>query len=432
MQIVTTHKNTDFDALASVVAATILYPDAIPVLPINVNPNVRAFLSLHKDLFNMHSSNQINLKDVNSLIVVDANSWGRLDKMDTLKQVDNLEIILWDHHLNSGDISPDWKCQEEMGATITLMMRPLKAQKKILTPIQATLFLAGVYEDTGNLTFQSSKPEDAYTAAYLLERKADLKVLNSLLRPAYGRKQKTILFEMLQTAEKVEVNGYNISINRVDVEGHVENLAVVVNMYREILDVDAAFGVFINKNSQRSIVIGRCNVETLDIGSIMRELGGGGHQGAGSAMLRSVKPDAVVEMIKELIAGKQPSSVQLSDLMSFPVFSISPDTSMKKVSLILRKEGCTGVPVVDGEKLVGIISRRDFRKVKKEENLKAPVKAYMSANIKSIEPGKSPAQATNLMVKHDIGRLPVVEDGKIVGIVTRSDIMNYFYDLLPD
>jgi tRNA nucleotidyltransferase (CCA-adding enzyme) len=161
-------------------------------------------------------------------------------------------------------------------------------------------------------------------------------------------------------------------------------------------------------------------------------LGGGGHQGAGSAMLRSVKPDAVVEMIKELIAGKQPSSVQLSDLMSFPVFSISPDTSMKKVSLILRKKGCTGVPVVDGEKLVGIISRRDFRKIKKEENLKAPVKAYMSANIKSIEPGKSPAQATNLMVKHDIGRLPVVEDGKIVGIVTRSDIMNYFYDLLPD
>ena len=432
MQIVTTHKNTDFDALASVVAATILYPDAIPVLPINVNPNVRAFLSLHKDLFNMHVSNQIDFKDVKRLIVVDANSWGRLDKMDALKQADNLEIILWDHHMNAGDINPDWKCQEEMGANITLMIRQLKAQKVIMTPIQATLFLAGVYEDTGNLTFPSSKPEDAYTAAYLLERKADLKVLNSLLRPAYGRKQKTILFEMLQTAEKVEVNGYNISINRVDIEGHVENLAVVVNMYREILDVDAAFGVFINKDRKRSIVIGRCIVDTLDIGSIMRELGGGGHPGAGSAMLRSVKPDAVVEMIKELIEGKQPSSVQISDLMSFPVFSIPPDTSMKEVALILRKEGCTGVPVVDSEKLVGIISRRDFRKIKKEANLKAPVKAYMSANIKSIEPGKSPAQATNLMVKHDIGRLPVVEDGKIVGIVTRSDIMNYFYDLLPD
>ena len=49
MQIVTTHKNTDFDGFASVVAATLLYPDAIPVLPKQLNPNVKAFLSLHKE-----------------------------------------------------------------------------------------------------------------------------------------------------------------------------------------------------------------------------------------------------------------------------------------------------------------------------------------------------------------------------------------------
>ena len=61
-----------------------------------------------------------------------------------------------------------------------------------------------------------------------------------------------------------------------------------------------------------------------------------------------------------------------------------------------------------------------------------PVKAYMNTNVKSIEPGKSPVHATNLMVKHDIGRLPVVANGKIIGIVTRSDIMHYFYDVLPD
>ncbi len=40
--------------------------------------------------------------------------------------------------------------------------------------------------------------------------------------------------------------------------------------------------------------------------------------------------------------------------------------------------------------------------------------------------------ATRMMVKKDIGRLPVVKDGEILGIVTRSDAMLYFYDLLPD
>ena len=50
MQIITTHQGTDFDAAASVLAAKILYPEAIAVLPKSLNPKVRAFLSIHKDL----------------------------------------------------------------------------------------------------------------------------------------------------------------------------------------------------------------------------------------------------------------------------------------------------------------------------------------------------------------------------------------------
>ena len=48
------------------------------------------------------------------------------------------------------------------------------------------------------------------------------------------------------------------------------------------------------------------------------------------------------------------------------------------------------------------------------------------------EAGRSPIQAARLMAKHDIGRLPVVESGRVIGIVTRSDTMRYLYDLLPE
>ena len=427
MQLVTTHKNTDFDALASVVAATILYPDAIPVLPKIVNPNVKAFLSIHKDLFNMYSSGEIDIDGVKSLIVVHTNSWGRLDSMEGLKQRKDVEVILWDHHLNSGDIHPTWQCQEEMGANITLMIRQLKKENKVLTPIQATLFLAGLYEDTGNLIFPSSKAEDAYAAAYLLERKADLNVISSLLRPAYGRKQKNVLFNMLQSVNKIKIDGYHVSMSKLDIEGHVDSLAVVVGMYREILDVDTAFGIFMDKTRDRCIIIGRSSVDGVNIGSVLQGLGGGGHPGAGSAMLKSVHPDTAEKMIKKLIKGDRQASVIIKDVMSFPVFSISSNTSMKKAALLLRQKGCTGVPIVDNGKLVGINSRRDFRKIKKESQLKAPTKAFMSTRVKKISPGESPIDAAKLMVKHDIGRLPVVEDGKIVGIITRSDAMNYFY-----
>jgi nanoRNase/pAp phosphatase (c-di-AMP/oligoRNAs hydrolase)/CBS domain-containing protein len=432
MQVVTTHKNTDFDGLASTIAASILYPKAIPVLPGQINPNVKAFLSIHKDILKTSSFDDVFLDDVKRLIVVDINSWGRLGRLRKLKEKKDLDVHLWDHHTNVGDIESTWKCQEPVGANITLMIRRLKQERKVLTPIQATLFLAGLYEDTGNLTFPASTAEDAYAAAYLLERKADLNIISSFLRPAYGEKQKNILFEMLQSAKRARLNGYSISINKLELKDYVDNLAVVVHMYREILNVDAAFGIFRDKKRDQCMTIGRSNVDGFDIGAIMRGMGGGGHPAAGSAVLKSVNPDAVKDMICELIQGNQQASVQIGDLMSFPVFTVSSKTSMKKVAFMLREKGCTGFPVVEEGKLVGIISRRDFKRVKKESQLRGPVKAFMKTDVITIAPGKSPTEAARLMVKYDIGRLPVVENENIIGILTRSDTMLYFYDLLPD
>jgi nanoRNase/pAp phosphatase (c-di-AMP/oligoRNAs hydrolase)/CBS domain-containing protein len=432
MQIITTHKNTDFDALASVIAAGMLYPGSIPILPRSLNPNVKAFLSIHKDLLQVNAVGDIDMNDISRLIVVDLNSWERLDQMQSLRTRKDLEIILWDHHNNEGNIFAEFRYQKDIGATTTLLVKRLKKERKILTPIQATLFLAGIYEDTGNLTFPSTTAQDAYAAAYLLECKADLGIINTFLRPAYSEKQKDILFKMLQTSNRAKINGHTISTNKVDIQGHVDSLAVVVRMYMEIVNTDVAFGIFSNPDRGRCIVIGRSRADNFDVGAIMRSMGGGGHPGAGSALLKSVNPNAVEDWVLELVAGNQQTSVQISDLMSFPVITVQVDTPMKKLAEILREKGCTGVPVLDGDKLAGIVSRRDFRKIKKESQLTAPVKAFMSPEVLTIAPGKSPMQAARLMVKHDIGRLPVVDEGRIIGIITRSDTMLYFYDLLPD
>lgn len=430
--IITTHKNTDFDALASLVAATLLYPDAKPLLPKPVNPNVKAFLSLHKDLFPWLDKPAPDLQSPERLIVVDTAQWERLSGMATFRKMHDLEILVWDHHIQPATINASWFCHSPVGANITLMMRCLLAEKVKLSPIQATLFLAGLYEDTGQLTFTNTTAEDAYTAAHLLERGADLKILSKFLRPAYGEKQKGILFEMLKHARREKINGHAISISKLSVEGHVESLALVVGMYRDIMNVDAAFGIFCLPDDERCMVIGRSDVDDLNVGDIMRSLGGGGHPGAGSAMMRQVNPDTVSEMICDLIQGNQQSSVQISDLMSFPVHTIKPGATMAEAAKIMRIKGCTGLPVAENDRLVGMISRRDFVKVRKDTQLQKPVKAYMRQPVLTIDPGKSPLQAARIMIRQDIGRLPVVENDNIIGIVTRSDVMCYFYDLLPD
>ena len=156
MEIITTHKSTDFDALASVIAGTLIYPGAVPLLPKTINPNVKAFLSIHKDLFDIRDIKAVNMEEVSRLIVVDTNSWERVDfSSEQKKNMNGLKTVLWDHH-PKGDIKADWTCQEEIGANITLMLREIKNNNIELTPIHATLFLAGLYEDTGGLSFPST------------------------------------------------------------------------------------------------------------------------------------------------------------------------------------------------------------------------------------------------------------------------------------
>jgi len=433
MQVITTHRNTDFDALASVVAAMRLFPDAIPILPRSINPNVKAFLSIHKDLYGFQLRQTINLDEINELIVVDTNQWTRIARrLHPLKNRKDIKIYLWDHHEQPGDIKANVSYQEPLGANVSLILRQLRKENALLTPMTATLMLIALYEDTGHLTYPLTTPEDAYTAAYLLEQHADLNILGTFLSPAYGERQKEVLFEMLKNPKKIHVKEFSISFSIQKISGHVDRLSLVVQLYREIINVDAAFGIFI-RDENHYIVIGRSNREDINIGSIMKSIGGGGHPGAGSAMLTSGNPETIQAMILELIEGNQQSSIKVADLMSFPVFSIPSSTRMDEVAKILEDKECKGLPIIDDDKMVGIISRRDFVKLKKKSQWKAPVKAFMSRDIKTISPTNSPLQAAKIMIKYDIGRLPVIDhEGNTIGIVSRSDAMMYFYDLLPE
>ena len=244
MKIITTHKGADFDALASLVAASLVYPDARPVLPGTVNPNLKGFLSIHKDLFDFYAPADISLDHVDTLIVVDTHTWSRLDqRLVPLSEKQDLNIIVWDHH-TKGDMAVKEAYIRETGATVTMLVQEIDRLRKLLTPIQATLFLMGLYEDTGNLTFPSTLPEDAHAAGFLLDRKADLNILTTFLKQAYGKKQKDVLFEMIQNAQRKEVNGFTYSLAEMEVTGRVQNLAMVVQMYRDIVNVDVAFGIF--------------------------------------------------------------------------------------------------------------------------------------------------------------------------------------------
>jgi CBS domain-containing protein len=110
-------------------------------------------------------------------------------------------------------------------------------------------------------------------------------------------------------------------------------------------------------------------------------------------------------------------------VMKKNVIKVSPNTSMSELKEVLRVNRISGVPVLDGDQLVGIISIEDLLKALVEGDILAPVKKRMTTQTITVHESESVVEAVKKFAQHKVGRLLVVnEQGKVTGILTGGDI----------
>ena len=121
--------------------------------------------------------------------------------------------------------------------------------------------------------------------------------------------------------------------------------------------------------------------------------------------------------------------------------ALSPDKSCGDALQTLRRNRIRRAPVVKGDRLVGIISERDLLRVlpgtvaqTTSEAGKAcrdtPVSQIMKKNLTTLQPNDHLDTAARLMLQHKIGGIPVLENGKLQGIITESDIFKAIWQTL--
>jgi tRNA nucleotidyltransferase (CCA-adding enzyme) len=422
LDIITTHTNTDLDGLASMVAARKLYPEAELVFPGKLSRTVEEFMALHKDALEVRSVKQIDLRAVRRLILVDTRNPGRLNQLAALVERPDVEVHIYDHHPGSeGDLRGQVEVIAPVGATTTLLVEVLRERGTILSPMEATILALGIYEDTGSLIFASTTPRDVAAVAWLLEKGANLTVVADFLGRPLTPEQNALLKALLVSAEYHLVNGVRVLIARGTVEEFIDGLALLTHKLAEIEQLDAVFSVV--EMEDRVHVVARSSVPEVNAREVLQVFGGGGHQAAASATVKGLSVEAVVARLKEELRSRVRPPLKAGDIMSSPVKTVTRDTTIDEASRVMLRYGHTGLPVVEGQQLVGVISRRDVEKAMFHGLGHAPVKAYMSQRVITATPATPVAELQSLMITHNIGRLPVVEDGRLVGIVSRTDVL---------
>lgn len=426
MDIIVSHTNTDFDGFASMVACTKLYPGAKMVFPGKLSRAVREFYSLHKDSFDVLEPSKVEPEKIKRLIVVDTFSPKRLGSLGPLLFKENIEVIAYDHHPVTDELLPHIKGMfAQTGATVTLLIEAIKEKEINITPLEASIFALGIYEDTGSLTYPTTTVRDVDALSYLLKKGAKLSLISEYISKPLNQDQRDLFGHLLENNENIKVNGWNIALNTAYVDDFVGGVAELTNKVGQLDNVDAVFTVVFMLN--RVHVIARSLNENLSILDPIKTLGGNGHSMAASATIKGEDLEEIVVRLKEALK-ELPSPMLARDLMTKPVKTINADIKVEEAQKLMLRYGHTGFPVVENQTLVGIISRRDVEKAIHHKLGHSPVKGFMSKNIAKVKETTSIDDIQRLLIEKDIGRLPVVdENNNIVGIITRTDILKIIH-----
>lgn len=424
MHVIATHVSSDFDSFASMVAAKKIYPEAEILMPSSINSNVRKFIALHEDgLPVLKDPGDIDLKSISRIILIDTKIPSRLGVLKNVLDSRKAEIIIFDHHRKSHeDISYGDDFTRICGATTTILVNIIKKRKIQITPLEATLFSLGIYEDTGSFTYPGTTDRDLEAASFLKKQGANIYVISRFLNLSLTVEQHSLFEKLMANLRKVRIHEKELIISSAVTDKFVEGLSVLTRKLGQIEDVSVIFCWV--KMKDKVYVAARSEDAQVDVSKILGAIGGGGHSQASSAILKGMEFTQIEQKILAALDKNIKKPVLAKDIMSYPVRVVSEDESIANVSELLKKYGHNGIPIVGlNNELAGIITRKDIDKAIKHGLSHAPVKGFKSRGIVTAGPGATIGDIQDMMIENGIGRVPVVLKGQILGIVTRKDVL---------
>ncbi|GFK95840.1 CCA-adding enzyme [Fundidesulfovibrio magnetotacticus] len=424
--VVTAHINADFDALAAMIAASKLYPDATLIFPGSQEKNLRNFfIQSATYLFNFKTFKDIDPDSVRTLVLVDTRQRSRVSHVAPLLERPGVEVHLYDHHPDTEeDVPGQVSVVRPWGSTTTILTHLIRERGLSLTPDEATFLALGIYEDTGSFTFTSTVEEDFQAGAWLKSQGMDMATLSELLTRELSAEQITIMSALIESAATYDINGVEVVVAQTAMDNYVGDFALLAHKLMDMQNIRVLFALALMKD--RVHLVARSRTADVDVGRICASLGGGGHAYAASASLKDKTLTQAREDLFGLLYSQVNPQILAASLMSAPAKTVREDQTLAQADEVMTHFGLKAVPVLDAGdgQCVGILEHDIVDKAVKHGLGGSQAGEYMVHGALCVAPATELYRITEIILNQRQRLVPVVENGKVAGVVTRTDLIN--------
>jgi tRNA nucleotidyltransferase (CCA-adding enzyme) len=421
-EVVATHGNTDFDAFAAMLAARRLYPGAVIAVG-SLNRNVRDFYRLYaEELGPLVEVGRLEPDSIRRLVVVETLHASRLGELERIALDPDVETVVFDHHQ---DDLPEWVRPEAAvlstdGALTTTLAGILAERELEPTPLEATAFALGIHEDTGSLTYPTTTQRDVDALAWCLRHGARQDLVAQYLHTPLAQNERMLLSRLMEALEPVDAGGEELLLAATRWPEYVEGVS---NLAHKVVDLtDARALVLLIEMDDRVFAVARSRSDRIDASVLAEALGGGGHAQAASAISRDSLEDARSRVLAALPAAQREPR-RARDVMSTPARTVAPDETVRRAMVLCQRHGQSGVFVAEEGRIVGAVSREDLDKAIGHDLGHAPVRGIMSGRVTSADEDATLAELQALVTVANDGRVAVLRDGELAGVVSRTDLL---------
>jgi tRNA nucleotidyltransferase (CCA-adding enzyme) len=289
-----------------------------------------------------------------------------------------------------------------------------------------------MYEDTGMFLHASTTGEDLRAASWLLEHGANLDIVTQFVSQDLSTRQVGLLGNLIKNATTYTIQSIEIVITKLTLQEYVGSFAVILQRLMVMENLDVLFGLICM--GERIYLIARSRVPEVNVGIIARDFGGGGHATAASATVKDMTLFEAEEKLVHLLHRYVLPQAIASEIMSSPVITVTPDVSINEANELLTRYTVTVLPVTSAKpekpeeeeplRILGMISRRVVEKAKFHKLGDLPVSDYMTTEIATLPSTATLADIQELIIGHRQRLIPVVEQDSIIGVITRTDLLN--------